>query len=355
MKAAVLQNSVGVGGRSKVLAKAIESLDENSYSVDIHTLTGLEGVTRFLNYYQIENVNVTGVSHRGSSVPSSTYQQPVLNFAVRDDLGQYDLVFNSNNCIRFLPLGPRYVHYVHFPTPLIPRVDPKYNQLLYRIASAPLTLLSSLTPAQPDGHVFTNSSFTLNYTEKAWDLIEPQVLYPPALESVMLREFTGEGVVSVGSFHPNKRQMFQLQIAKQFPNTKFRIIGSLASESYYKKCREYVADNGLDNVSLLTDISDQRLRDELHRSRVFIHTMENEHFGIAPAEGMNHGCIPVVHNSGGLREVVPDPEFRFNSMSECKAILDDVLSGSCPPIRSIKTHLEQFTEENFKITLSEHF
>ena len=351
MKTALLQSSVGVGGRSKVLATAIKTLADHSYAIDLHTLSASDDINRFLNHYGLDCIDVTGVTHRGLSIPGTIYQQPTLNIVARGDLHKYDFVFNSNNCVRFLPTGPEYVHYVHFPTAQNPRIDPKYNRLPYRIASVPLTLMSTLTTAKPEGHVFANSKFTLEHTQEAYHSPDAEVLYPPALESVRLSGFTGEGVVSVGSFHPNKRQLFQLRMAKRFPDTEFRIIGSIASESYYETCQDYVADNGLDNVTLLTDVSDQRLRNELQRSRVFLHTMMNERFGIAPVEGINQGCVPVVHNSGGQREVVPDSAFRFDNPSDCKLILNNVLSGKSPSEKKIRTHLEQFTGANFRSTL----
>jgi glycosyltransferase involved in cell wall biosynthesis len=214
--------------------------------------------------------------------------------------------------------------------------------------------MSVLTTAKPDGHVFANSKFTLAHTQKAYHSPDIQVLYPPALESVHLSGFSGEGIVSVGSFHPNKRQLFQLRMAERFPDTEFRIVGSLASESYYGTCQKYVAENRLDNVTLRTDISDQQLRDELQRSRIFLHTMENERFGIAPVEGINHGCVPVVHNSGSLGEVVPDSKYRFNNLSDCEAILNNVLCGQSPSKEEMRAHLKQFTKTNFRSTLSEY-
>ena len=354
MKTAILQSSVGIGGRSKVLATSVEVLAKKSHSIDIHTLSEPDKINRFLDHYQVDGTDISGVTHHGSSVPGTIYQQPVLNIAARGDLSKYDLVFNSNNCVRFLPAGPRYLHYVHFPTSRNPRIDPKYDRLPYRIASVPLTLISALTTAKPDGHVFANSEFTLKHTRKAYHSPDAQVLYPPALESVRLSKFSGEGVVSVGSFHPNKRQLLQLRMAKRLPDTEFRIIGSTASESYYETCREYVSEHGLNNVTLLTDVPDQRLHDELQRSRIFLHTMENERFGIAPLEGINRGCVPVVHNSGGQREVVPNSEYRFDNPADCEAILNDILSGKSPSTEEMRAHLKQFTEANFRSALSEY-
>ncbi|MDB9253341.1 glycosyltransferase [Halorubrum ezzemoulense] len=354
MKTALLQSSVGVGGRSKVLAASIRVLNSHSHSIDLHTLSNSTEIEKFLNYYGLVDIDITGITHSGSIVPGTIYQQPVLNIAARSSIAEYDLVFNSNNCIRFLPNTPKYIHYVHFPTSRNPRIDPKYDRLPYRIASVPLILMSTLTATKLNGHVLANSKFTLEHTQEAYDSLDAQVLYPPALESVRLREFSGEGIVSVGSFNQNKRQLLQLQMAKHFPDTEFRIIGSIASEPYYASCRKYVAENELDNVTLLPDVSDQRLRDELQRSRIFLHTMKNERFGIAPVEGINHGCVPVVHNSGGQSEVVPDSDFRFDNPSECKAILADVLSGKSPSKKTMRTHLKQFTESNFRSGLSKY-
>ncbi|WP_159904794.1 glycosyltransferase [Salinirussus salinus] len=162
----------------------------------------------------------------------------------------------------------------------------------------------------------------------------------------------GDGVVSVGSFHPNKRQLFQLRIASRFPETRFRIVGSVSSESYYERCEQYISDHALDNVNLLTDISDRDLYDILDRSGIFFHTMQNERFGIATVEGLNHGCIPVVHDSGGQREVVPDSKFRFNTTSDCVSTLKRALSGRHPDDQETKEHLRQFTRKRFQEMLS---
>jgi glycosyltransferase involved in cell wall biosynthesis len=45
--------------------------------------------------------------------------------------------------------------------------------------------------------------------------------------------------------------------------------------------------------------------------------MEGEHFGIAPIEGIASGCITLVHNSGGMKEFIPE-EFRWESYDDLK-------------------------------------
>jgi glycosyltransferase involved in cell wall biosynthesis len=45
--------------------------------------------------------------------------------------------------------------------------------------------------------------------------------------------------------------------------------------------------------------------------------MEGEHFGIAPIEGLASGCITLVHNSGGMKEFIPE-EFRWQNYDDLK-------------------------------------
>jgi glycosyltransferase involved in cell wall biosynthesis len=45
--------------------------------------------------------------------------------------------------------------------------------------------------------------------------------------------------------------------------------------------------------------------------------MEGEHFGIAPIEGLASGCITLVHNSGGMKEFIPE-EFRWENYADLK-------------------------------------
>jgi len=55
---------------------------------------------------------------------------------------------------------------------------------------------------------------------------------------------------------------------------------------------------------ILSDLSREQLAHEVAQHRYGLHTMENEHFGIAVAEMLRAGCIPFVHDSGGPVEIV---------------------------------------------------
>jgi glycosyltransferase involved in cell wall biosynthesis len=48
----------------------------------------------------------------------------------------------------------------------------------------------------------------------------------------------------------------------------------------------------------------RRVKDLLAKARIYVHCALNEHFGISIVEAMAAGCVPIVHNSGGAREIV---------------------------------------------------
>ena len=56
-----------------------------------------------------------------------------------------------------------------------------------------------------------------------------------------------------------------------------------------------------DNVEFQVDIPYASLKKELQKATAAIHTMWNEHFGIAVVECIAAGLITVAHNSGGPR------------------------------------------------------
>jgi len=82
------------------------------------------------------------------------------------------------------------------------------------------------------------------------------------------------------------------------------------------------------NYTLKTNLPSAELVETLQNSRVYVHLMEGEHFGIAPIEGLASGCVTLVHNSGGMKEFLPD-EYRWDTYEDLKAkILNNVTEQS---------------------------
>jgi len=86
-----------------------------------------------------------------------------------------------------------------------------------------------------------------------------------------------------------------------------------------------------------------------------LHTMVGEHFGISIVEAMASGCIPVVHNSGGMKEFVPAPN-RYESLQDAADKIDSAINNwSTEKTFEPKKIADQFSLANFSRRFMELF
>jgi glycosyltransferase involved in cell wall biosynthesis len=113
-----------------------------------------------------------------------------------------------------------------------------------------------------------------------------------------------------------KRHEILKQLSVDLPKVEFVSVGGLidAEKSWYNRFQE----NCPPNYSLKTNLPGLDLLKILQDSRLYVHLMEGEHFGITPVEGLASGCITLVHNSGGMKEFVPE-EYRWDNYEDLKA------------------------------------
>ncbi len=170
--------------------------------------------------------------------------------------------------------------------------------------------------------VFCNSNYTKETILRYWKshgVKDPIVVYPP----VNLDKFWSDKplvdrrkrVTYVARFIPVKRHEIMKRLAVDLPAYEFVSVGGLidAEKAWFNKFKENLPPN----YSLKTNLPGPELLEFLHDSRIYVHLMEGEHFGIAPVEGLASGCVTLVHNSGGMKEFIPD-EFRWETYDDLK-------------------------------------
>jgi glycosyltransferase involved in cell wall biosynthesis len=165
------------------------------------------------------------------------------------------------------------------------------------------------------GILLSVSDFTRGFVEKKWGR-DSRTVYPPCpveafseLSKVQPRENL---VVTVGRIVPEKRFHLFVELARMVPKTRFVAIGSLSDEAstYYERLKRTAPENVSFVLSPL-----RKVRDLLGRAMAYVHCAENEHFGITIVEAMAAGCVPIVHDSGGPREIVTsDVGFRWSNL-----------------------------------------
>jgi len=160
------------------------------------------------------------------------------------------------------------------------------------------------------------SDFTREFVREKWGR-DSTTLYPPCPIDLYrdLQNHPKENlVITVGRIAPEKRMQLFLEIAHKLPEVKFAIVGSIPEDKkwYYENLKRITPGNVSFIIAPL-----RKVRDVLGKAKVYVHTTQNEHFGITIVEAMAAGCVPVVHNSGGPREIVSDGVgYRWNTIDE---------------------------------------
>ena len=211
------------------------------------------------------------------------------------------------------------------------------------------------------GLLLSVSDFTREFVARKWER-DSKTLYPPCpvdafseFSNVQSRENL---VVTIGRIVPEKRFHLFVELARIVPRTRFVAIGSLSdgTTAYYDRLKRSAPENVSFVLSPL-----RKVKDILGRAMAYVHCAENEHFGITIVEAMAAGCVPIVHDSGGPREIVTsDVGFRWNNLltaaGQLKMLTENdhyrrELSGAAS-IRARKFRPEVFESEITKILRS---
>ncbi len=166
--------------------------------------------------------------------------------------------------------------------------------------------------------IVCNSQFTKKHLD--WRLAKRSVvIYPPVTMIPKQKTQKKNFILSVGRFHPIKKQDILIDIFKHGLSSKifsrFSLIlaGGLmpSDKEYFEKLQ--VLAKGMP-IQFYPNLSFDKLASLYHTSRVYWHAAgfdeqrpENmEHFGITTVEAMSAGCIPIVYNAGGQPEIVQE-------------------------------------------------
>jgi glycosyltransferase involved in cell wall biosynthesis len=234
----------------------------------------------------------------------------------------YDYLFSTQSSSPFEPIfldkAKKNIAYVHFPEIHFDYAKSGINRKLY------LWLFKRWVEQGIDklDLVFCNSSYTKEAIEHYWKTCgakDPLVVYPPVdldkFWSDKPLEKRSKRVIYVARFIPVKRHEIMKKLALDLPEYEFVSVGGLidAEKAWFNN---FSADLP-PNYKLKTNLPGPDLIEVLHDSRIYVHLMEGEHFGIAPVEGLASGCVTIVHNSGGMKEFIPE-EFRWNNYDDLK-------------------------------------
>ena len=354
---AILQNQFRLSGRTKVVCEVIQLLNELDIVPDLLTFTPPTVGRHIGRFFGLEDLQFNHI--QVAPIPfvrGALWQVLAINWLTRARHGCYDLVFNSNDALQGLNSAANYLHFVYYPLLTgadLARVQEFHLRFFYSKVCA--WILARSGEALLNDTVYTISEFSKNALLQTFPGLSGKVsvCYPPSFNGeISCHADRMQRCMSVGSFIPDKNQTDQLAIASQLPEIEFWIVGNVRSQSYFHTCKGFIRRTGVRNVYLKTDMPFDELQSALRGSMFFLHTMKDEHFGMSTVEAIAAGCIPIVHDSGGQREIVPFEDLRFNSMEQAVEIFHSLVKmapGQISEIRqALQQHIQPFSRDAFR-------
>lgn len=367
MNAKVVHDNLNAGGGSEYLSICtIDALNKMGFQVDLVTFKTpeIEELRRDfgISGLPIRNVQLTDlfdllqldISKQRGHPNSQSEAQRQDN---RDD-EWYELVINthgdllpyynytSNELNKTESLSKNIVTYCHFPIVphfiknerylevLIEWADSKWdkrNENLFKEYALPRAK-EMYSRMMQETTILTNSHFSRNAIEQIYKGVKPIVIYPPVDVDKFHDAFSQEGrrdnaILVLSRFSPDKEIENAIKIAGILKSRKIIFKMTLAgniskeNEKYLDSLKRMTEDSRLqDNVHFEVDASFPRLLELMKESKVLLHPLAGEPFGIAIVEAMSAGLIPVVPNIGGNTEFVPR-EYQFHSFDDAADII----------------------------------
>lgn len=206
--------------------------------------------------------------------------------------------------------------------------------------------------------VLTICDYSAKYVEEYWGF-KPAILYPAIDEKLYKNDVVKSNqIISIGHFFQeadghSKNQHILLEAFRKLdlPDWKLVLIGNCNSEDDAKYLNNMFADTLDINVEFHVNAESSLVKDELAKSKILWHAngfgrsnpAQTEHFGIIVLEAMASNCIPIVHNSGGAKDI---NGLTFdtieNLVDETKNIIDNIV---VPPLYILE---RQYTLQGFE-------
>ena len=184
-----------------------------------------------------------------------------------------------------------------------------------------------------------------------------KVLYPPVSDYFKIKNDTDRQrknrVVTLIRIAEDKRPSTIPQIAKLVStDATFTIVGNcrtIHEMNMLCSLRETIRKLDLgERITLLLNVSREKQREILQSSKVYLHPfVPYESFGVSTLEAMSAGCIPVVPDIAGLREIAPK-ELRYRSIEEAASLVDTSIDMWSPQkAREIANSTNRFSQARF--------
>ncbi len=343
--AVVSPNIESFGGVTQCAISCIEALNSIEIVPDVFSVRGNQEI---VNKKHDKNLKY---NFKRLKVPKrlALYSMFVKNFIMY--FKDYDYCFDFTNSMPFNKKN--YFFYIHFPEFRVTERG-KYDKGFWKIYYLPkkfLNIFAKNLMQRSKIDCAGNSKFTTKSIFESSKKKVP-VIYPPCnLNKVRIPIRKQKQIISVGGFTVEKNQEMQIELASKLPMIPFEICGSATRNPLYFHKIKSLSKN-IRNIHLNPNEPFNSMKKKLADSLIFLHTSKNEPFGISTVEAIMAGCIPIVPDNGGQKEIVLFKELRFRGVEDAVEKISDVLTWKENKLqryrKTLQEQVKKFDEEIFK-------
>lgn len=350
-----------LGEKSSILFKKNANKVKLTFYTETFYFSFFEQIEFYLNGKQIQPVQKT-VNHHNNEI---TYELS-LNSKEKNNRLTIKIPANNQNKIALIKLTiPNFRFFLYN---VFKNYFPKWEMRLH--GGPGVTQRSDLESYKK---IITISDFCKKWITKYWGL-NSEVLYPPVNTKVFSSSRNKKNqIIHVGRFFVtghSKKQLDLIKVFKRIVDQKksngweLHLVGSIHEgenhQNYFDACLKEAEGY---SIHFHVNIPFTELKQLLSESKIYWHATgldqdeENnpilfEHFGITTVEAMASGCVPVVINAAGQREIVTDKSgFRWNNREEIVNYTEKLINDE-PLLKKYQKEAikrsKYFSRENFK-------
>jgi glycosyltransferase involved in cell wall biosynthesis len=208
-----------------------------------------------------------------------------------------------------------------------------------------------------NSNLLTNSEFSRKAIFKTFG-VDSTVLHPP-VEVDLFRNVSlssknrDDSILVIARFHPTKKIENAIRLAKLLRQNevgvRMNIVGNMGPDGigYFNYLQHLVRHYDLEDfIRFEIDVRFDRLLDLMRKSKVYLHPLPGEPFGISTVEAMSAGIIPVVPNIGGHTEFVP-AKYQFHTFRQGVEAVAAALSAPASERLRISHSTQKYSVANY--------
>lgn len=300
-------------GGAETYALAMANLLAKNHTVVFYTLKSYDKKFQIKNIYQKYDSGEFETRYVNYIITGHRYIKEFGYLELYKMIDEIDQEFDLFiNCTFGKLIGPKHIksiHIIHFP-------DEPYSKVFGRILGCKL----DKKYLESYDCLLCNSNFTKSHLRRIWG-VEGGVLTPPiSMNQLPKAKLSNKQniILAVDRLVPDKKvkemiQAFQ-RLKKEYScSYKLVVVGNKDSRenNYYDEISKIVEN---DNIEIKSGVSFSELRNLYAKSKIFWHAkgfevpddrpFDMEHFGMTTVEAMANGCVPIVINKAGQKEII---------------------------------------------------